>query len=34
MLDFKKYVKTLPKEEQETAWDNWFNGSDMRGWWD
>ena len=34
MLDFKKYVKTLPKEEQQTAWDNWFNGSDMRGWWD
>ena len=34
MLDFKKYTKTLSKEEQETAWDNWFNGSDMRGWWD
>jgi len=34
MLDFKKYMKTLPKEEQSKAWDNWFNGSDMRGWWD
>ena len=34
MLDFKKYTKTLSIEEQETAWDNWFNGSDMRGWWD
>ena len=34
MLDFKKYTKTLSKEEQETAWDNWFNGSDLRGWWD
>ena len=34
ILDFKKYMKTLPKEEQATAWDNWFNGSDMRGWWD
>ena len=34
ILDFKKYVKTLPKEEQSKAWDNWFNGSDMRGWWD
>jgi hypothetical protein len=34
ILDFKKYMKTLPKEEQSKAWDNWFNGSDMRGWWD
>ena len=34
MLDFKKYTKTLSKEEQETAWDDWFNGSDLRGWWD
>lgn len=33
-LDYKKYVKTLPKEEQSNAWDMWFNGSDMRGWWD
>lgn len=33
-IDFKKYKKTLPKEEQATAWDTWFNGSDMRGWWD
>ena len=34
MLDFKKYTKTLSKEEQETAWYDWFNGSDLRGWWD
>lgn len=34
ILDFKKYTKTLPKEQQATAWDNWFNGSDMRSWWD
>ena len=34
MLDYKKHLKTLPKEEQATAWDSWFNGSDMRGWWD
>ena len=33
-LDYKKHLKTLPKEQHETAWDNWFNGSDMRGWWD
>jgi hypothetical protein len=33
-LDFKKHLKTLPKEEQNSAWDEWFNGSDMRGWWD
>lgn len=33
-IDFKKYKKTLSKEEQATAWDTWFNGSDMRGWWD
>jgi len=31
-LDFKKHLKTLPKEEQNSAWDAWFNGSDMRGW--
>jgi len=34
ILDYKKYKKTLTKEEQSTAWDNWYNGSDMRGWWD
>lgn len=34
MLDFKKYKKTLSTEEQATAYDKWFNGSDMRGWWD
>ena len=33
-LDYKKHLKTLPKEEQNGAWDLWFNGSDMRGWWD
>ena len=33
-IDYKKFKKTLTKEEQETAWDKWFNGSDMRGWWD
>jgi hypothetical protein len=21
-------------ENKESAWDNWFDGSDMRGWWD
>ena len=34
MLDYKKYKKTLLQKDQETAWDTWFNGSDMRGWWD
>ncbi len=34
ILDYKKHLKTLPKENQATAWDSWFNGSDMRGWWD
>ena len=34
ILDYKKHLKTLPKEEQATAWNSWFNGSDMRGWWD
>ena len=33
-LDFKKYLKSLPKEEHSKAWGEWFNGSDMRGWWD
>ena len=33
-LDYKKYMKTIPKEERLQAYDNWFNGSDMRGWWD
>jgi hypothetical protein len=33
-LDFKKYTKTLPNDKIESAWDNWYNGSDMRGWWD
>jgi hypothetical protein len=34
MIDFKKYMKELPKEEQTKAWEMWYNGSDMRGWWD
>ena len=34
MLDYKKHLKTLPKAEQANAWHDWFNGSDMRGWWD
>jgi hypothetical protein len=34
MLDYKKFKKTLSTEEQETAYNKWFNGSDMRGWWD
>jgi hypothetical protein len=34
ILDYKKHLKTLSKEDQATAWDSWFNGSDMRGWWD
>ena len=21
-------------EDKENAWDNWFDGSDLRGWWD
>jgi hypothetical protein len=34
MLDYKKHLKTLPKDKQSNAWNDWFNGSDMRGWWD
>jgi hypothetical protein len=34
ILDYKKHLKTLPKSEQANAWHDWFNGSDMRGWWD
>jgi hypothetical protein len=34
ILDYKKHLKTIPKEEQKDEWNNWFNGSDMRGWWD
>ena len=34
ILDFKKHMKTLPKEDQSKAWEIWYNGSDMRGWWD
>jgi len=34
ILDYKKHLKTIPKEEQEDEWNKWYNGSDMRGWWD
>jgi hypothetical protein len=34
ILDYEKHFKTIPKEEQADGWNNWFNGSDMRGWWD
>lgn len=34
-LDFKKYLKTLtPEQRKDDNWTEWFNGSDMRGWWD
>jgi hypothetical protein len=35
-LDYKKLLKTIPTEEQKTrdVWNEWYNGSDMRGWWD
>ena len=30
-----EYVMFQDKSEnKESAWDNWFDGSDMRGWWD
>jgi len=34
ILDYKKHLKTIPTEEQSDEWNKWFNGSDMRGWWD
>jgi len=36
ILDYKKHLKTIPKEKQQSddVWTEWFNGSDMRGWWD
>jgi hypothetical protein len=36
ILDYKKLLKTIPTEEQKTrdVWNEWYNGSDMRGWWD
>ncbi len=36
ILDYKKYFKTIPTEEKKTrdVWNEWYNGSDMRGWWD
>jgi hypothetical protein len=33
-LDWNKLKKTLKPEEVSTAWDKWYNGADMRGWWD
>jgi hypothetical protein len=34
--DYKKITKKLtPKEMQDmNVWNDWFDGSDMRGWWD
>ena len=34
--DYKKITKKLtPKEMQDmSVWNDWFDGSDMRGWWD
>jgi hypothetical protein len=34
ILDYKKHLKTIPTEEQGDEWNKWYNGSDMRGWWD
>jgi hypothetical protein len=36
MNEYKKLLKyTTPEELMEhKVWNNWFNGSDMRGWWD
>ena len=33
---FSKLLKTKTKEEQRNndIWNEWFDGSDMRGWWD
>ena len=33
-LDWNKHKKTLKPNEIQTAYEQWFNGSDMRGWWD
>jgi hypothetical protein len=34
--DYKKITKKLtPKEMQDmNVWNDWFDGSDLRGWWD
>lgn len=33
--DIKSYIMFKDKSNHpETAWDNWFDGSDIRGWWD
>lgn len=33
--DYKDYKKLTPKEMQDmSVWNDWFDGSDMRGWWD
>lgn len=31
--DINEYAK-LNESDEETDWDDWFDGSDMRGWWD
>jgi hypothetical protein len=33
---YKKIIDSLTKEERksEDVWDNWFDGSGIRGWWD
>lgn len=33
-LDWNRYKKTLKPDEISEAYNQWFNGSDMRGWWD
>jgi hypothetical protein len=33
-LDWNKHKKTLKPDEISEAYNQWFNGSDMRGWWD
>lgn len=35
-IEWKKYYKTLTEEQKNShdSWAKWFDGSDMRGWWD
>lgn len=33
-LDWNKTKKTLKPNDIQSAYEQWFNGSDMRGWWD
>lgn len=33
-LDWNKTKKTLKPNEIQNAYEQWYNGSDMRGWWD